>query len=186
MRLQTFRLERDEDETGISGTGTVAEGVVWSSGEVHIHWVTGEHQSFVHWPKGLESVEKIHGHGGKTRIVFDEPAEGTTIDSLPQVVRDDPMIDIIEGDLNPEMRDPDGHRYDGQPCECGKTHSYSPDAPDNPNRGPDGHWHEWKVQQNKRQEKCIYCPATRPHELLSPEQKAWLPGQGSETMGPKY
>jgi hypothetical protein len=36
----------------------------------------------------------------------------------------DPMGDILadEGGLNPERRDPDGHRHDGQRCECGRTH----------------------------------------------------------------
>lgn len=67
--MRTFRLERDEDVTGISGTGTVAEGVEFSNGKVAICWISGEHQSTVVWDS-IDSVEAIHGHGGKTRVVF--------------------------------------------------------------------------------------------------------------------
>ena len=66
--MRTFSLERDEDETGISGTGKVAEGVVFTDGVVVIRWVVGEHRSTVVW-ESLAAVEAIHGHNGKTRIV---------------------------------------------------------------------------------------------------------------------
>lgn len=64
-----FELHRDEDETGISGTGVVAEGVEFSDGPVALRWIVGEHRSTVVWP-GIASVEAIHGHGGRTRIVW--------------------------------------------------------------------------------------------------------------------
>jgi len=66
--MRTFTLERDEDETGISGTGKVAEGVVFTDGVVVIRWVVGEHRSTVVW-ESLAAVEAIHGHAGSTRIV---------------------------------------------------------------------------------------------------------------------
>jgi len=34
--IRTFHLVRDEDKTGISGTGVIAEGVVFFSGRVVI------------------------------------------------------------------------------------------------------------------------------------------------------
>ena len=68
--MLNFRLIRDEDVTGISGTGIVAEGTLFSNGEVVVAWL-GEDPSVVHWPKGIRSVEKISGHGGKTRIVWE-------------------------------------------------------------------------------------------------------------------
>lgn len=68
-RQRRFILQRDEDETGISGTGVVAEGVLFSNGRVAIAWIAGEHQSTVVWDD-IESVEYIHGHNGKTRIVW--------------------------------------------------------------------------------------------------------------------
>lgn len=66
-----FHLERDVDVSGISGTGTVAEGVVFSDESVAIRWVAGDHRSTVVWGD-LASVEAIHGHGGATRIVWDD------------------------------------------------------------------------------------------------------------------
>lgn len=65
--MRTFTLERSKDVTGVSGTGTVAEGVEFSDGKVALRWVVGEHRSTVTWDS-IESVEKIHGHNGATVI----------------------------------------------------------------------------------------------------------------------
>ncbi|MDH6199170.1 hypothetical protein M2272_005838 [Mycobacterium frederiksbergense] len=62
-----FVLERVEDVSGVSGTGTVAEGVQFSDGRVALRWVVGEHRSTVTWDS-IESVEKIHGHNGATSV----------------------------------------------------------------------------------------------------------------------
>lgn len=67
--MRSFELVRYEDVTGISGTGVVAEGVEFSNGKVAIQWVVGEYQSTVVWDN-ITGVEKIHGHGGATRLVF--------------------------------------------------------------------------------------------------------------------
>lgn len=69
-RLRAFTLERDVDETGVSGTGVVAEGVAFSDGTVALRWVSQWPTSVVFHERGLASVEAVHGHGGKTRIVF--------------------------------------------------------------------------------------------------------------------
>lgn len=70
MRL--FRLERDVDVSGVSGTGLVAEGVSFTDGTAVVHWVAGEHPSTVVWPapSGLRAIEEVHGHGGATRFVW--------------------------------------------------------------------------------------------------------------------
>ena len=65
--MKRFILNRIEDETGISGTGTVAEGVQFSDGKVTMRWIVGEHRSTVVWDS-IEAVDKIHGHGGRTVI----------------------------------------------------------------------------------------------------------------------
>jgi len=67
--IQTFHLLRLEDESGVSGTGWVAEGAVFSNGWVALTWL-GETPSLNFYPS-IEAVEAIHGHGGATRIVFD-------------------------------------------------------------------------------------------------------------------
>lgn len=66
--MQTFHLQRDEDPSGVSGTGKVAEGVLFSDGTVAIRWL-GDYRSTVFWPD-LHHVEVIHGHDGKTKIVM--------------------------------------------------------------------------------------------------------------------
>jgi hypothetical protein len=65
-----FTLERDEDVTGVSGSGTVAEGVVFSDGTVALRWLSEWPTSVVFHDRGLEAVDAVHGHGGKTRIEF--------------------------------------------------------------------------------------------------------------------
>lgn len=67
--MRAFVLQRDEDVTGVSGTGIVAEGIEFSDGVVALRWCVGEHRSTVIWP-GMASVEAIHGHDGKTRVLW--------------------------------------------------------------------------------------------------------------------
>ena len=66
--LKLFVLYRIEDETGISGTGVVAEGIEFSDGKCVISWVT-EHKSIAIY-ENIEQVIMIHGHNGKTVIRF--------------------------------------------------------------------------------------------------------------------
>lgn len=68
--MRVFELHRDEDETGVSGVGIVAEGVEFSDGEVAMRWIVGEHRSTVVWSQGVDAVEAIHGHNGRTRLVY--------------------------------------------------------------------------------------------------------------------
>jgi hypothetical protein len=68
-RVRTFHLLRLEDESGVSGTGWVAEGAVFSNGWVALIWLT-DTPSLNFYPS-IEAVEAIHGHGGLTRIIFD-------------------------------------------------------------------------------------------------------------------
>jgi hypothetical protein len=66
--MRRFELHRDEDATGVSGVGIVAEGVVYHNGWVSMIWRTSLF-SLVVYPN-IMSVESIHGHNGKTRLVF--------------------------------------------------------------------------------------------------------------------
>lgn len=65
--MRTFTLERGQDVTGVSGTGTVAEGVEFSDGRVALRWIVGEHQSTVTWDR-IADVEAVHGHNGATTV----------------------------------------------------------------------------------------------------------------------
>lgn len=64
-----FRVIRDVDVSEVSGTGHVADGVVFSDGEAAVHFL-GRWPTTTPHPDGMTSVEGIHGHGGSTRIVF--------------------------------------------------------------------------------------------------------------------
>lgn len=68
LSARRFQLHRQEDETGISGTGIVAEGIEFSNGRVAITWLTPLTSVAVY--DCVKTLESIHGHGGKTKIVF--------------------------------------------------------------------------------------------------------------------
>lgn len=71
MSLRRFHFERLEDASGVSGTGKVAEGCLFiDTGEVVVHWL-GSHGS-INIYHSMSDVEYIHGHGGKTKLVFDD------------------------------------------------------------------------------------------------------------------
>lgn len=72
MGIRKFHFERFEDASGVSGTGNVAEGCLFTdTGEVVLHWL-GKHGSLNIY-HSIEDVNFIHGHDGKTIIVFDDP-----------------------------------------------------------------------------------------------------------------
>lgn len=64
--MKAFVLVRTEDESGVSGTGVVAEGVQFSSGKCVIAWVTEFRSVAVY--DSIEDIVAIHGHNGKTTI----------------------------------------------------------------------------------------------------------------------
>jgi hypothetical protein len=66
--MKPFYLVRSEDVSGISGTGVVAEGCVFTNGKVVLAWVTEYHSITVF--DSLEEVILIHGHDGRTRVVW--------------------------------------------------------------------------------------------------------------------
>lgn len=70
MTARRFILRRDTDETGVSGAGDVAEGVEFSDGVIALRWTTAWPTSVVFHDRGLESVRAVHGHGGKSRVVW--------------------------------------------------------------------------------------------------------------------
>jgi hypothetical protein len=67
MSARRFTLERAEDVSGVSGVGTVAEGVEFSDGRVVLRWIVGEHRSTVAWDD-IDSVIAVHGHDGRSTV----------------------------------------------------------------------------------------------------------------------
>lgn len=66
--MRRFELHRDEDETGVSGPGRVAEGVQFTDGTVAMRWRSAFKSTAVY--DNMVTVDAIHGHGGKTRVVW--------------------------------------------------------------------------------------------------------------------
>lgn len=74
--MRRFRMLRTEDETGVSGIGFVAEGCTFSNGQVVLAWVTKTRSLAVY--DSMEDLVVIHGHDGKTQIVWVDGAAEIT------------------------------------------------------------------------------------------------------------
>ncbi|HEY0474457.1 MAG TPA: hypothetical protein VGD34_22455 [Kribbella sp.] len=84
MRPRTFELVRYRDLSGVSGTGVVAEGCVFTDGSVALRW-RGNNPATAVWPD-LDSVLAVHGHQGATEVRWleqePEASLGTDLDHL--------------------------------------------------------------------------------------------------------
>lgn len=78
--MRTFRLHRMDDPSGVSGTGDVAQGVIFDDGTVAMRWLSSSASTAVYTRLG--DVLSIHGHGGSTRVVFDAPEREDLAQSL--------------------------------------------------------------------------------------------------------
>lgn len=63
-----FTLQRTEDVHGVSGTGTVAEGVIFADGTTVMRWLLAT-ATTVHYASIVDVIE-IHGHDGRTTVVY--------------------------------------------------------------------------------------------------------------------
>ncbi len=62
---RTFYLQRNEDWSGISGTGLVAVGFEFDRITM-LHWLDSQGSTF--WYESVAMVEHVHGHEGRTVI----------------------------------------------------------------------------------------------------------------------
>lgn len=95
--MRRFELHRDEDVSGVSGTGVVAEGVAFSNdGPVALRWTSEWPTSVVFHDRGVESLEAVHGHNGRTRIVW------LDLDACPNCgrVRGEPPLTLGQFNTN--------------------------------------------------------------------------------------
>ena len=63
--MRRFKLIRTVDETKISGTGHIADGVVFDNGRVVLNW-KGPNSSTTIFPI-MSDMLAVHGHGGTTK-----------------------------------------------------------------------------------------------------------------------
>lgn len=75
--MRTFNLHRAEDESGVSGTGIVTEGVEFSDGTCVMRWLTST-KSTAFYDNAKELVQ-IHGHEGRTVLMYEN---GETVSDL--------------------------------------------------------------------------------------------------------
>ncbi|MFI6679218.1 hypothetical protein [Kribbella sp. NPDC050470] len=87
MKPQTFELVRYTDISGVSGTGVVAEGCVFTDGSVALRW-HGANPSTAVWPD-LDSILAVHGHCGATVVRWLDVSEMEPI----------PGTDLLPGEL---------------------------------------------------------------------------------------
>lgn len=67
--MRTFILNRIHDVSGVSGTGVIAEGVVFSGGKTVVCWKTATPSINIY--DCVEDVLRIHGHQGATEVQYD-------------------------------------------------------------------------------------------------------------------
>ena len=67
-KMRRFQLKRNEDASGVSGTGIVAEGVEFTSGMVAMTWHSPHRCVNIY--ENIKTVEELHGHEGKTEVIF--------------------------------------------------------------------------------------------------------------------
>ena len=68
--MRKFKVLRLEDVNGHSGIGYVAEGVIFTDGEVVMRWTTATPSTAIY--RNIAEMESLHGHEGRTLIEYEE------------------------------------------------------------------------------------------------------------------
>jgi hypothetical protein len=97
--MKIFYLKREEDESGVSGTGRVAQGFVFDNGKVAVTWLS-EHPSVTIYDN-IGEIHAIHGHGGKTVVEF-EPDYKRAAGELKSFIENFSLSDIAKDKLPTE------------------------------------------------------------------------------------
>jgi hypothetical protein len=71
--MRCFVLNRTSDETGVSGTGIVAEGVQFEVGKCVVCWRPPTSSVTVY--DSIDDVRAIHCHGDRTRIEWTKSSD---------------------------------------------------------------------------------------------------------------
>ncbi|GAB3935667.1 hypothetical protein GCM10029976_046240 [Kribbella albertanoniae] len=102
-----FHLVRHRDVSGVSGTGIVAEGAIWSSGAVALHW-PGRPRATSVWAS-LDDLRIVHGHEGATEVRFLDTDVGAGAEPYRSDSRGWIEFDGAAIDLPDERPSPDPH-----------------------------------------------------------------------------
>ena len=79
--MRRFYLQRDEDESGVSGIGRVAEGCEFDDGQVTMQWLSPKSSITVF--RNIRNLRSIHGHSGKTKVIWIDPDPLDAPDAKP-------------------------------------------------------------------------------------------------------
>ncbi len=76
--MRRFVMHREHDSSGVSGTGMVLEGVLFSTGIVVVHWLTPPPRGSISVFDSLDQFLSIHVRphpGNNTVLVFEDGEE---------------------------------------------------------------------------------------------------------------
>ena len=99
MGAKLFYLNRTEDESGVSGTGRIAQGVIFDNGKVALTWLS-EHPSVTIYDS-IGEVRAIHGHAGKTDLVMENDWK-RAFNELKATLLGFSVMDILKEKLSPD------------------------------------------------------------------------------------
>lgn len=97
--MKIFYLNRLEDESGVSGTGRVAQGFIFDNGKVALTWLS-EHPSVTIYDS-IGEVHAIHSHDGKTEVIM-EPDYKRAFGELKSFVENFNLAEACLGKISPE------------------------------------------------------------------------------------
>ena len=97
-----FYLHRSEDESGISGTGRIAQGIVFDNGKVALTWLS-DHPSVTVYDN-IGEVRAIHGHEGKTEVIMD-PDWKRSFNEVKEALNSFRLLDSIKDKVPSESSD---------------------------------------------------------------------------------
>src|SRR3954468_24191437 len=92
--VKLFHLYRNEDQSGVSGTGPVVEGVEFTNGWCALRWVTNT--SSMCFYQSIDEVRRVHGHGGKTELIVHDFEPLSKVPTGKSSERFELLIQIIE------------------------------------------------------------------------------------------
>ena len=97
--MKIFYLNRTEDESGVSGTGRVAQGFIFDNGKVAVTWLS-DHPSVTVYDS-IGEVHAIHGHNGKTEVTM-EPDYKKAFFETKAFIENFNLLEITKAKLTPD------------------------------------------------------------------------------------
>src|SRR5690348_12417956 len=93
--MKTFYLLRHEDVHGNSGTGVVAEGIIFDSGMCAMTWLS-DIPTVTNFRR-IQDVVKLHGHDGKTEIIIEgNRRHAKAFERCKTIVRIDKTLEKVQ------------------------------------------------------------------------------------------